>query len=156
MSKEQKIEIDKEKANGLFKEFKDFIGDSSVIDMSIGVVVGGALSKIVTSLVNDIFMPLVGILIGGVDFSNLTFQVSDATVYYGSFIGNVVDFLIIAACMFICVKVFLSFKAKMHPDVDRRYKKKTDEKILLLREIRDSLKAEESTDENKTSRKEKQ
>ena len=152
MNKEQKIELDKEKANGLFKEFKDFIGDSSVIDMSIGVVVGGALSKIVTSLVNDIFMPLIGILIGGVDFSNLTFQVSDATVYYGSFIGNVVDFLIIAACMFICVKVFLSFKAKMNPESDGRYKKKTDEKILLLREIRDSLKAENDQKEINTKK----
>ena len=143
MEKQEKITVDKEKVSGLFAEFKEFIGDSSVIDMAIGVLIGGALSKIVSSLVNDIFMPLVGILIGGVDFSSLTFQFQGATVNYGTFIMNVVDFLIISTCLFFCVKVFLNFRHKMNPEEDASYKKKTDEKILLLREIRDSLKKQE-------------
>lgn len=142
----------KDKAFDLFQEFKEFIGDSSVIDMAIGVVIGGALSKIVSSLVNDIFMPLVGILIGGVDFTSLTFQFQGASVNYGTFIMNVVDFLIIAVCLFLTVKLFLNFRHKMNPDEDPCYRKKTDEKILLLREIRDSLKKQEDEreDEAKT------
>ena len=143
MAKQNKQVVDKKKVSGLLAEFKEFIGDSSVIDMAIGVLVGGALSKIVTSLVNDIFMPLIGILIGGVDFSSLTFQFHGATVNYGTFIMNVVDFLIISICLFVCVKMFLNFRHKMNPEEDPSYKKKTDEKILLLREIRDSLKKDD-------------
>ena len=143
MAKQNKQVVDKEKVSGLLAEFKEFIGDSSVIDMAIGVLIGGALSKIVSSLVNDIFMPLIGILIGGVDFSSLAFQFQGATVNYGSFIMNVVDFLIISICLFVCVKMFLNFRHKMNPEEDPSYKKKTDEKILLLREIRDSLKKDD-------------
>ncbi len=138
----------KDKAFSLFQEFKEFVGDSSVIDMAIGVIIGGALSKIVSSLVNDIFMPLVGILFGGVDFSTLSFQFNGSSVNYGTFIMNVVDFLIISVCLFVTVKVFLNFRHKMNPDEDSCYRKKTDEKILLLREIRDSLKKEEDEREN--------
>ena len=143
MAKQNKQVVDKEKVSGLLFEFKEFIGDSSVIDMAIGVLIGGALSKIVSSLVNDIFMPLIGILIGGVDFSSLAFQFQGATVNYGTFIMNVVDFLIISVCLFVCVKMFLNFRHKMNPEEDPSYKKKTDEKILLLREIRDSLKKDD-------------
>ena len=143
MAKKNKQVVDKEKVSGLLFEFKEFIGDSSVIDMAIGVLIGGALSKIVSSLVNDIFMPLIGILIGGVDFSSLAFQFQGATVNYGTFIMNVVDFLIISVCLFVCVKMFLNFRHKMNPEEDPSYKKKTDEKILLLREIRDSLKKDD-------------
>ena len=143
MNKKEKQIVDKENVTGLLGEFKEFIGDSSVIDMTIGVIIGSALSKIVSSLVNDIFMPLVGILIGGVDFSSLSFQVHGASVNYGVFIMNIVDFFIIAVCLFLCVKVFLNFRHKMNPEENPCYKKKTDEKVLLLREIRDSLKKEE-------------
>ena len=143
MAKQNKQVVDREKVSGLLSEFKEFIGDSSVIDMAIGVLIGGALSKIVSSLVNDIFMPLIGILIGGVDFSSLAFQFQGATVNYGTFIMNVVDFLIISVCLFVCVKMFLNFRHKMNPEEDPSYKKKTDEKILLLREIRDSLKKDD-------------
>ena len=148
MEHQTKVAVDKEKVTGLFSEFKEFIGDSSVIDMTIGVVIGGALSKIVSSLVNDIFMPVVGIFIGGVDFSSLTFQFQGATVNYGTFISNVVDFIIIAVCLFLCVKLFLKFRHTMNPEEDVSYRKKTDEKVLLLREIRDSLKKEEDGESN--------
>lgn len=141
------IKIDdkhKEKAVSLFDEFKDFIGDSSVIDMVVGVVIGGAITKIVSSLVNDIFMPLVGILLGGIDFSNLSFTFHGASVNYGTFLMNIVDFLIIATCLFLCIKIFLKFRHKMNPDEDDCYKKKTDEKVELLKEIRDELKVKNS------------
>ena len=128
-----------EKAKGLMSEFQTFLGDSSVFDMAIGVIIGTALSKIVSSLVNDIFMPLIGIVIGGVNFASLTFQVHGATVNYGTFISNVVDFLIIAVCLFGCTKAVLTFKHKLDPEVDATYKKETAENILLLREIRDEL-----------------
>jgi large conductance mechanosensitive channel len=74
-------------------EFKEFISRGNVIDMAVGVVVGSAFSKIVTSLVNDIFMPILGIVIGGLDFSNLTFKFKDATINYGLFIQNIIDFM---------------------------------------------------------------
>lgn len=131
----------KEKVVSLFDEFKDFVGDSSVVDMVIGVVIGGAITKIVSSLVNDIFMPLVGILLGGVDFSQLTLTFHGASVNYGTFLMNIVDFLIIAVCLFLCIKVFLKFRHKINPKEDDCYKKKTDEKVELLKEIRDELKS---------------
>ena len=108
------LDNQKEKAVGFFEEFKQFISDSSVIDMIVGVIIGGAVTKIVSSLVNDIFMPLVGIIIGGVDFSQLTFQVQGASVNYGTFLMNIVDFLIVAFCLFLCIKIFLKFRTKFN------------------------------------------
>ena len=75
-----------------FNEFKKFIERGNVIDLAVGVLIGGAFSKIVSSLVNDLFMPLVGILIGGHDFTNLILKVGDAEIRYGSLIQNIVDF----------------------------------------------------------------
>ena len=118
-----------------FKEFKEFISKGNVFDMAVGVIIGGAFGKIVTSLVNDIIMPLVGIIIGGHDFSNLTIKVKDATINYGLFIQNIVDFLIVAACIFFVIKVVSRFKKK-----EEAKPAEPSEEILLLREIRDSLK----------------
>ena len=82
------------KPNKTISEFKEFIAKGNVMDMAVGVIIGGAFGKIVTSLVNDILMPIVGILIGGLDFTGLKIQVGTATITYGNFIQNVVDFLI--------------------------------------------------------------
>ena len=79
----------------MIKEFKEFISRGNVVDMAVGVIMGSAFGKIVTSLVNDIIMPLVGVLIGGIDFTSLSFKIQDASVKYGSFIQNIVDFLIL-------------------------------------------------------------
>lgn len=87
------------KPNKTISEFKEFIAKGNVMDMAVGVIIGGAFGKIVTSLANDILMPIVGILIGGLDFTGLKIQVGTATITYGNFIQNVVDFLIVAACM---------------------------------------------------------
>ena len=131
-----------EKAKGLIKEFKEFISKGNVIDMAVGVIIGSAFGKIVSSLVNDIFMPLIGVIIGGIDFTNLTLKVKDASINYGMFIQNIIDFLIVAFCIFVFVKILnkLSFKKKEAPCEKEALKK--DENTLLLEEIRDILKSQ--------------
>lgn len=122
-------------------EFKDFISRGNVLDMAVGVIIGGAFGKIVTSLVNDIIMPLVGIVIGGHDFSGLVLKINDAKITYGVFIQNVVDFLIVAFCIFIFIKGINKFKRKKVQEDVKEEPKKSDE-VLLLEEIRDLLKKE--------------
>jgi len=94
----------------MLKEFKDFIMRGNVLDLAVAVIIGGAFGKIVSSLVSDIIMPLIGLIIGGIDFSGLAFTVGSAKVTYGNFINNVVDFLIIAFVIFLIVKGANSFK----------------------------------------------
>ncbi|MBQ6282916.1 MAG: large-conductance mechanosensitive channel protein MscL [Bacilli bacterium] len=122
----------------MIDEFKNFISRGNVVDMAVGVIIGGAFGKIVTSLVNDILMPLVGILIGGHDFSTLAIKVGDASILYGAFIQAVIDFLIVAICIFFMVKTFEKLKKKK-PEVVEAPKEDSDE-VKLLKEIRDLLK----------------
>ncbi len=122
-----------------FNEFKKFIERGNVIDLAVGVLIGGAFSKIVSSLVNDLFMPLIGIVIGGHDFTNLTLKVGDAEIRYGSLIQNIVDFLIIAFCIFIFISIINKFFNKK--EEVKEVAKKSDE-VVLLEEIRDLLKKE--------------
>lgn len=131
--------MDKKKADkkSVFQEFKEFISKGNIFDMAVGVIIGGAFGKIVASLVNDIIMPLVGIIIGGLNFTNLSVTVKDATISYGAFIQNIVDFLIIALCIFAVVKAMAKFKKKEEAPAEPS---KPSEEVLLLREIRDSLK----------------
>ena len=82
------------------KEFKEFIAKGNILDMAIGVIIGGAFGKIVTSLVNDVLMPLIGIITGGIDFTTLSVKVGEAELLYGNFIQSVIDFLIVALCIF--------------------------------------------------------
>ena len=124
----------------LFKEFKEFISKGNVIDMAVGVVVGSAFSKIVSSLVNDIIMPLVGVIIGGLDFTSLSIKIKDSEILYGSFIQNIVDFLIIAACIFTVVKIMNKFKRQQPTEEAKPVEPPKD--IQLLTEIRDLLKKE--------------
>ena len=79
----------------MFKEFREFILRGNVVDLAVAVIIGGAFGAIVTSLTNDIIMPLIGVLLGGIDFSSLTIQVGEATVAYGNFIQAIINFLII-------------------------------------------------------------
>lgn len=127
----------------ILKEFKDFIARGNVIDLAVGVIVGSAFGKIVTSLVNDILMPIIGVILGGIDFTNLTIKFNDATIYYGNFIQNVIDFLIVAFCIFIFVKTIntITEKAKKKEEKEKNKEeiKKPDE-VILLEEIRDLLK----------------
>lgn len=126
------------KGNDTIKEFKTFICRGNVIDMAVGVIIGSAFGKIVTSLVNDILMPLIGIVIGGLDFTNLTVKIKDATVSYGVFIQNIIDFLIVATCIFLFVKIIARFNKKEKKDAAGKIKK--EEQLIVLEEIRDLLK----------------
>ena len=134
----------KEKATGLLADFKAFAMKGNVIDMAIGVIIGTAFGKIVTSIVNDIIMPAIGI-IGGKDFSLLVLTINGSDIKYGAFIQNVIDFLIIAICMFIVVKLITSLsnirKKKEQEVVEEApaEPEKSDE-VKLLEEIRDLLK----------------
>ena len=122
-------------------EFKKFIMQGNVVDLAVGVIIGGAFGKIVTSLVNDILMPIIGILIGGIDFTGLSVEVADAKILYGSFIQNIIDFLIVAFCIFIFIKIIGKFTKKNEKEEAVEEAKKTEE-VLLLEEIRDLLKKE--------------
>lgn len=99
----------------MWKEFRAFIIRGNVIDLAVGVIIGGAFGKIVASLVNDILMPLIGLLMGGVNFSGLSIKVRDASINYGMFIQSVVDFLIIAAAIFLMVKGVNSLRKQPEP-----------------------------------------
>lgn len=131
----KKINLDKEKK--VVGEFKEFISKGNIVDMAVGVIIGSAFGKIVSSLVNDIFMPLIGIIIGGLDFSKLTLTVGEAVIAYGTFIQNIVDFLIIALCIFMMIKILAKFKKKEEVKPEPV---KESEEVVLLREIRDLLK----------------
>jgi large conductance mechanosensitive channel len=88
----------------MLKEFKDFVMRGNVLDLAVAVIIGGAFGKIVGSLVNDILMPLVGLVMGGVNFSDLSLTVGQAVVKWGTFVQTVIDFLIIALVIFLIVK----------------------------------------------------
>jgi len=94
----------------MLKEFREFAIRGNVVDLAVAVIIGGAFGKIVASLVDNIIMPLVGLLIGGVDFKNLAFTVGSAKVEYGLFIQNVVDFIIVAFVIFLMVRAINSTK----------------------------------------------
>jgi large conductance mechanosensitive channel len=101
----------------MFKEFKAFIMRGNVMDLAVAVIIGGAFGKIVSSLVNDIIMPLIGLIIGGVDFTGLALTIGDATITYGNFINNIIDFIIIALVIFLMIKLIDNFKNKPAPVV---------------------------------------
>lgn len=134
--KKKNIEKSKKTLTNFTSEFKEFIMRGNVLDLAIGVIVGGAFSKIVSSLVNDILMPTIGLIIGGHDFSSLSIKIGNAKIMYGSFIQNIVDFLIIALCIFIMVKIINKFTFKK----EKKEESKKADDIILLEEIRDLLK----------------
>ncbi len=123
-------------------EFKKFAFLVNVLDLAVGVVIGGAFGKIVTSLVNDIIMPLFGLLFGGIDFSTLTYPAGagDEGLKYGAFIQSVVDFFIIAFSIFLFIRLINRFKRKKEVIEEKKEELKTDVKEELLTEIRDLLK----------------
>ena len=123
----------------MVKEFKKFISKGNVVDLAVGVVIGSAFGKIVSSLVDDIIMPLVGLIIGGIDFSGLSIKIKDASIQYGMFIQNVVDFLIVAFCIFMVIRAFNKITKK---EKKKEEKPTKSEEVKLLEEIRDCLKKE--------------
>ncbi len=122
---------------GFVKEFKEFAMKGNVMDMAVGVIIGGAFGKIVSSLVDDVLMPIIGMLTGGVDFNGLVAKVGDATVKYGTFIQNIIDFLIIALCIFCMIKAMNKLKKQEEPAPEAPAGPTTEE---LLADIKDILK----------------
>ena len=137
---------------GFVKEFKEFAMKGNVMDMAVGVIIGGAFGKIVTSLVNDILMPIISLATGGMDFTNLFVNLSDDMKYktlaeaqeagasvfaYGTFIQNIIDFIIIAFCIFLMIKAMNKLK-KEEPAAPEAPAGPTQEELLT--EIRDLLK----------------
>ena len=142
---EKKIDPEelKKKGGKTIQEFKDFIAKGNVLDMAVGVIMGSAFGKIVTSVVDDLLMPLIGIVIGGVDFTNLSIKIKDATITYGNLIQNIIDFLIIAICIFLMVKAISKVTKKDKEEAVEEAPKK-DDNTLLLEEIRDLLKEKQN------------
>lgn len=131
----------------MFEEFKKFISKGNVVDLAVGVIIGGAFGKIVSSLVNDILMPIIGAIIGGIDFSDLSIKIGNAKIMYGMFIQNVIDFIIIAFCVFLFVKAINKLTDVTSKLENKRKKKDAKEEkevveteLSILKEIRDSLK----------------
>ncbi|HYT48200.1 MAG TPA: large-conductance mechanosensitive channel protein MscL [Burkholderiales bacterium] len=118
------------------REFREFAVKGNVLDLAVAVIIGGAFGKIVSSLVEDMVMPAVGVLIGGFDFKNLFLQVGAAKIGYGKFIQSGVDFLIIAAAIFLAVKLINRFRQK----AEEKAPASPPRQEQLLEEIRDLLK----------------
>lgn len=130
----------------MLKEFKAFALKGNVVDLAVGVIIGGAFNKIVTSLVNDVVMPVMGVLIGGVNFTELKLVITPAVgdtaevaILYGAFIQSVVDFLIIALSVFFVVKALTLYKKKQVEEPSAPPAPRQE--VVLLAEIRDALKS---------------
>lgn len=126
-----------------FEEFKTFIMRGNLIDMAVGVIIGGAFGKIVTSLVNDVIMPIFGIILGNIDISSLEYKigtpvegVEQAAIRYGMFLQDVINFLIIAFCIFIFIKIMNKLHKKKE---EAPAPPKPSNEEILLTEIRDAL-----------------
>lgn len=158
-----------EKKKGVIAEFKEFISKGNVVDMAVGVIIGSAFTAIVNSLVADVFTPLIGIIIGGIDFASLSVKIPDTVVdgkviaqgaelTYGNFIQSIITFLLTAVCVFIFVKVINALrsgaeaKKKKEAEAAAAAEKKEPPKPTqeeLLAEIRDLLAKQYSTEEKK-------
>ncbi|MCD4840253.1 large conductance mechanosensitive channel protein MscL [Neobacillus sedimentimangrovi] len=133
----------------MWNEFKQFAMKGNVLDLAVGVIIGGAFGKIVSSLVEDILTPILGLLSGGINFTDLMIQFGEAKVKYGQFIQSVLDFFIIAFSIFLFIKIINRFKKKEEQKSDELIIDRTEE---LLTEIRDLLKEQkENFTKNETS-----
>ncbi len=122
----------------IVKEFKEFAMRGNVVDMAVGVIIGGAFGKIVSSLVDDVIMPIIGMITGGIDFTGLKATIGESSITYGNFIQNVVDFLIIALCIFLMIKGLNKISKKKEEKPAEPPAPSKEE--ILLTEIRDLLK----------------
>ncbi len=119
----------------MLKEFREFLQQGNVIDLAMAVIIGGAFGSIINSLVDDIFMPVIGILIGGIDFSGLSIQVGEAVILFGNFIQAIINFVIIASAVFLVIRSYNQLRSE---EQSAPPKPSAEEKILA--EIRDLLK----------------
>lgn len=137
----------------MFKDFKEFAIKGNLISMAVGVIIGGAFGKIVTSLVNDLLMPLLGLLMGGVDLTGYAWAVAPVfgegegvVIRYGAFLQSVVDFLIIAVSIFLFMRLVTKLLNRVKKEEEAAPPPPKSEEVLLLEEIRDLLKEERKTE----------
>lgn len=134
----------------MLKEFKKFALKGNVLDLAVGVIIGGAFGKIVTSLVNDIIMPIIGLIIGGIDFTALQYDMERngaiiLSIKYGQFIQTTLDFLIIAFSIFMFIKAITTFKKKEEAVAVKEPDPGPSKEEILLTEIRDILKQKQNS-----------
>lgn len=139
MNEDKKAEI-AQKGKGFIGEFKTFITRGNVLDLSVGIIVGGAFTAIVTALTNNILMPVIGVVLGGVDFSTLAITFKGASIGYGAFIQAVFNFFLIALTVFLLVKGINIITRKKE---EKKEPLKTSDEIIILTEIRDLLKMQQ-------------
>jgi len=125
----------------MIKEFRDFVMKGNVLDLAVAVIMGIAFGAIITSLVNDIIMPIVGVLMGGVDFSSLSVTVGDAVIAYGKFLQTIVNFILIALSLFFVIKSINTMQKRLTKEAPPAAPAPPPEDVVLLREIRDLLKS---------------
>ena len=150
-----KKEKEKKEKGKIIQEFKEFISRGSVIDLAVGVIVGGAFTSIVNSLVDDIVMPIISLITGGIDLSSLSFtialpdeliDVAPATIRYGLFIQNVINFFLIALVIFLMVKGINSVRKKPEAEPEPEAPAEPSDEVKLLSEIRDLMAGSKDTD----------
>lgn len=124
------------------EEFKKFAMRGNVVDLAVGIVIGAAFQKIVTSLVTNIITPSIGILAGGADFTGLLIKVGESEITYGVFIQSIVDFVIIAFAIFIAIKVMNEMQKKENEKPEKEKVAEPTEEVKLLREIRDAVQSQ--------------
>jgi large conductance mechanosensitive channel len=124
----------------MFAEFRKFILKGNVIDLAVAVILGAAFTAIVTSLVNDIIMPLIGVILGGVDFTTLSIQVGEATIAYGLFIQAIINFLLIALVLFFIIRSINKLQERSKKEEAAAPPPPPSDEVKLLSEIRDLLK----------------
>lgn len=124
----------------MFAEFRKFIARGNVIDLAVAVILGAAFTAIVTSLTDDIIMPLIGVVLGGVDFTTLSIQVGEATIAYGLFIQAVINFLLIALVLFFMVRSINKMQKRSKKEEAPVAPSEPSDEVKLLSEIRDLLK----------------
>ena len=145
MSYDERYNFYKSEVKNMIKEFKEFISRGNVMDLAVGVIIGGAFGQIIASLVDNILMPIIGILLGGVNFTELKYVITPAVgdtvesaILYGQFIQSLVDFLIIAFSIFMIIKAIN--KVKKPKPVEEPVAEEPSKEEVLLTEIRDLLK----------------
>ena len=125
----------------MLKEFREFISRSNVIDLAVAVIIGAAFTTVVTSLVNDIITPIIGIFLGGVNFSSLSINIGEALINYGNFIQAVINFLIVAWVIFLIVRSINQLQRRFSRAKEEAPPPEPSEEVKLLTEIRDLLRA---------------
>lgn len=128
---------------GMVKEFKEFISKGNVLDLAVGLIIGVAFGKIVASLVKDVIMPPIGVLLGGVDFSDITIKLTEgakpAVIKIGVFVNTVIEFVIVAFAVFLVIKAYNSLNRKQEEQVEEKAEEPSED-VLLLRQIAENTK----------------